>query len=356
MLLTDTVKNSESGAIIKGLLSLIILIAIVVCGIAYTFGYVVPPGMIGIRRIGVGPGQGYSEKALDPGYHWGVPFLSYSTVHLVPQTVQILNFHRDRKNYPDSPGSLDVQTTDGAKVLVDLTLFARFYKNAGTTDSIQHGGPADLIKEVGLLEGDWYNRIYRNADDELRRGLGKLSTAEFYNPLLREKQVRIGMQGMNRDLARFGIKVDAVLLRRYTYVAEPINDAIFRKNLQDQEERLNATLTQFAEVTAELEQKRADYDARIKTLMVEGQSDAKVVRSEGNLYEEKKMAEANLLVAKAVAEVDRLKAGALAQSAASEIYVARELAPMLGSLKGGIVTALDPYNLDKWSERLGVSE
>lgn len=349
-------QKAEQGLVIKSLLALAFTILIILGVLLYTFGYVVPPGMMGVRRIGFGPGQGYSEETLDPGYHWGVPFFGYSTVHLVPQTVQVLNFHRNPKLYPNSFGVLDVQTTDGAKVLVDLTLLARFFKEAGVTEGLKHGGPSDLIKEVGLDQREWYNRIYRNADDELRRGLGKLSTAEFYNPFKREAQLEIALKGMNRDLARFGVKVEGVLLRRYTYDAEAINDAIFSKNLQDQEERLNATLSRLAEVSAELEQKRADYDAQIKTLFIEGESESKVIRSEGDLYEQTKEAEGDLLLAKAMAEVDRLRAGALAQSRGSQIYVARELAPILSSLKGGLVTKIDPYDLEQWSQKLGVSE
>jgi hypothetical protein len=36
--------------------------------------------------------------------------------------------------------------------------------------------------------------------------------------------------------------------------------------------------------------------------------------------------------------------------------VARELAPILASLKGGIVTDIDPYDLGKWVDKLGVEK
>jgi hypothetical protein len=81
-----------------------------------------------------------------------------------------------------------------------------------------------------------------------------------------------------------------------------------------------------------------------------------VIRSRGELYEKKQVAKGDLLVAKARAEVDRLTQGVLANSIGAEIYVARELAPILGSLKGGVVQNLDPYDLEQWVKRLGVTE
>ena len=110
-----------------------------------------------------------------------------------------------------------------------------------------------------------------------------------------------------------------------------------------------------AEVQAELRQVEAEGDAKIKTLSVEGENKAKVVRSEADLYQQQKMAEGDLLVAQAVAEVDRLKAGVLAKSNGAANYIARELTPLLGSLKGGIVRNANPYDLEAWMKRLGIA-
>lgn len=350
------IASKESGMMIRSMAAFICIAAVALTGIAYTFGYVVPPGMMGVRKIGAGPGKGFHKVALDPGYHPGLPFFGYSVVYLVPETVQVLHLHRDRSRYPEGFDALMVQTTDGVKVSVDISLFVRFYSAPGKMDKLEHGGPADLLQMTGLNSSDWMNRIWRDAQDELRRSLGELSTQDFYNPMAREKKLLIALAEMNRRLARFGIKVEDVLLRRYTYEEDVINDAIFSKNLQVQEEKLNSTLEKFADVTARLEETKAQLDAKIKTLQVAGQSKVQVLESEGQLYEKRKIAAGDKAVALAKAEVDRLTRDVLADSRGAEIYVARELAPILGSLKGGVVSGIDPFDLDRWVDRLGVTD
>lgn len=340
-----TADDEARGGVAMGFLTLVIVGSLALGALAYTFGTVVPPGQMGIRQITFGPFRGFSERALPSGYHWTVPF--YSTVHLIPSTIQVLDVNQN-----DSGGStpLEIQTTDGSSVDIDVSLLYRF--NVEKSES--RGGPDDLITKVGSVQ-EATNRIETASMNELRKSLGKLSTSEFYNPERREEEIQAAHKGMDERLAPFGIKVEAVLLRRYTYREERIDTAIFQKNLQDQEERLNAALSKLAEAKADLERVSAEWDAKIKTLRVKGDNTARVLRSEGDLFEAKKKAEGDLLVAKARADVERAKAGALASTAGANIYLGKELAPILGSLKGGIVSELDPYNLEAWMSRFGVA-
>jgi regulator of protease activity HflC (stomatin/prohibitin superfamily) len=162
-------------------------------------------------------------------------------------------------------------------------------------------------------------------------------------------------KGIRARLAEFGIGLEAVLVRRYTYREGRIDKAIFDKNLQDQEERLNVAASKLSEAKALSEQVSAEMDAKIQTLKVEGENKARVVHSEGELYQTQKVAEGDLLVAKAAAEVDTLKANLLAKTEGTQTYVAKELAPLLGSLKGGVVSDLNPYDMDEWVKRLGLT-
>lgn len=335
----------------------IILGAIVVLG--FLFGTVVAPGEMGVRQIAFGPYQGYSRVALPPGYHWSIPF--YSKILKVPQTIQRINLDRvvaERRNQryqPDgySYGAIEVQTTDGSSVVVDLSALVRFF--AGPAADGSHGGPADLIQKLDVSPQRWMDRIQTATVNEVRKSLGMLSTSDFYNPHLRERAIEEAQKALNLRLAEFGIKIESLLLRRYTYSEERIDTAIFQKNLQDQEERLNTALSLLAEARADLEKVSAQWDARIKTLRVEGENQVRVLRSEADLYETERRAAADLLLAKAHAEVDRLKASALAKSQGADIYVARELAPLLASLQGGIVGDIDPYDLSKWMSKFGVA-
>lgn len=309
---------------------------------------------MGVRQIAFGPAQGYSKEGLDPGYHWSIPF--YSRIYLVPRTVQVLHMHREGKEGDSDFGPLEIQTADRSTVDVDISVLIKFLDKPGEQEGQAHGGPANLLNNIGADWDAWARYIHRTADDQLKRTLGVLSTADFYDPMLREREVQAAQLAMNKMVAPYGIGVEVILLRRYSYRADRIDNAIFQKNLQDQEERLNVAASKFAQAQADLAQVEAEGDARILTLKVEGDNKVRVVRSEGDLYEKQKIAEADLLVAKAKAEVDKLRASALARSVGADVYVAREMSPLLGSLKGGVVSNVDPYDLESWMKRLGVTE
>lgn len=333
---------------LKGLAYFLGFVLVVVLVVAYVFGKIVPPGQLGVRQIAFGPYQGFSEEGLPPGYHWSVPF--YSTVHLVPQVIQAL--HLDRESQNSIGNTIEVQTTDGSSVEVDVSILSRFYANR----TAEHGGPADLIQRLGVSRTEWIKRIHTASVNELRKALGRLSTSEFYDPYKREKAIEDAQTALDARMAEFGIEIEAILLRRYTYTEERIDSAIFQKNLQDQEERLNTADSLFSQAKASLEKIAAEWDAKIKTLKVEGENKVRVIRSEADLYETEKKAEGDLLVAKARAEVDKLRAQALAASEGARIFVGKQLAPLLSSLKGGVVSELDPYNLNDWIKKMGVKD
>jgi len=357
-----SILKAESGNLwlgaAKGFAALVAIVVI----LSFVFGVVIYPGSIGVRQITVdlplGLKQGFVKDGMSPGYHWNIPF--YSRVYIVPQDIQVMHIHRDRDNDNESTGALEVQTTDGSSVIVDVSIFSRFYKSPGEESIenvvVQHGGPGDLIQKLGASTEQWENTIRRVAIDELRRSLGRLSTSEFYNPGKRELSVHEAQVNMNQKLVKFGIIVEGAYIRRYTYREDRIDQAIFAKNLQDQEERLNGAASKLAEAKAKSEQVSAELDAKIETLRVEGDNKAKVVRSEGNLYEAQKVAEGDLVLAKAYAEVDKLRATVLAGTPGSDVYVAREMAPLLSSLKGGVVSQVDPYDSEAWLRKFGIKE
>lgn len=329
--------------------------------VAYVFGTVVTAGSLGIRQVMYGPAQGFSARALAPGYHWSLP--SYSKVHVFPAALRILNLHSESLKKDAKPSAtrtflapIEIQTKDGATVDTDFTILNRLYPSVGKDGGIDHGGPVELINNVGLTPQAWDQRIRSVVDDELKRSLGKLSAANFYDPVERRPLEEVAFKASKERLAPFGIKVEAVLLRRFTYRSKRIDEAIFEKNLQEVDERLNAAASLLAEERANLEDVAAELDARIETLRVDGTNRAKILRSEGDLTEAELIAQGDLAVAEARANVDRLRAEVLAQNAASSTYVARELAPLLESLRGGIVTGIDPYDLEQWMKRFGVSE
>lgn len=340
-------KPAFLSGLIGSLIFLAILATIAISVLVYMFGDVIAPGQMGVRQITLGPLQGFSKKGLAPGYHWSIPI--YSRIHFIPSTLQQLHLHRNTDQYPESPGSLEVQTTDGSSVDVDMSIWYYFYPES----TAEHGGPAQLLKQVGYAL-DWQGHIQTAVINELKKSLGRLSTSQFYNPEMREAEIASAKAEMNRRLKEDGIGIEAVLLRRYTYTEQRIDRAIFEKNLQDQEEALNSAASRLAEARAALEKVAANWDAKIKTLRVQAENKIRVVHSEADLYEAEKTAQGDLAVAQTTADIERKKAAVFASTRGAEVFVAKELAPLLTSLKGGLIDQVDPYDLESWVERLGV--
>jgi regulator of protease activity HflC (stomatin/prohibitin superfamily) len=345
---TSSGSHGERGGFLPALGFFALLCALVLVSVAFVFGTVVSVGSVGVRKIAFGPRQGLLEKPLAPGFHWTIP--GYSTIYEVPQTVQVINFDRDVKVHPGSFGSLDVPTIDGTTVDIDVSVMYRFYSKAGTDDERSHGGPNDLINNVGATDVQWSKYLSQVADNQLKRSLGALSTVEFYDPKAREERVVLAENALRDSLAPVGIQVEGILLRRYTY-REEIDQAIFKKNLQELESAYNKVAGDFAEAQRDVNKVEVDGNVAIQNLDKQGVSEAEKIRSEGDLYRRQKVAEGDLLVAEARADVDKQRSDVLAK-AGSDVYVALQLAKLLATLKGGIVANVDPFDLDSWVKKL----
>lgn len=342
------ISSRQCGAGVSALIVPIFLVLIGIGVLFALFGQVVPPGSMGVTQILVGPAQGYGDDGKEPGLYLTIPF--YRTVHLVPQDLRILDFNR----HSEIANSLEIKATDGAVVDVDITVLTRFFTKKGNDFGLDHGGPRELFTNVGSTEASWNQTIALVASNELRRALGTLQSNAFYDVSKREPVLVEAEENARKNLAGFGIYVEAILLRRYTYRDERIDEAIFNKNLQDQEQRLKEGSSSLAQVKAELEQVAAEWDAKIKTLKVQGENQSSVLKAEAQRYETEKTAEGDLLVANAQSAVDKKKANAL-QSQASQVLIAQELTPLIGTLKGGVVKEMDPYSLSSWMSKFGVS-
>jgi hypothetical protein len=155
---------------------------------------------------------------------------------------------------------------------------------------------------------------------------------------------------MHKHLAPLGVQIDGLLVRRYTY-REEIDQAIFKKNLQEAEMAFNKVAGDFAAAQRDVNKVESDGIVAIQNLDKQGSSEAEKIRSEGDLYRREKMAKADLLVAEARAKVDTMRSDVLSK-VGSDVYVALQLATVVASLKGGVVTNLDPYDFNAWVDRL----
>lgn len=333
-------RPSESGRFLTSFLVLLASIGGALSVITFVFGIVVPVGAVGVRKIAFGPGQGLRDASLAPGLQWAVPY--YSTIYMVPQTLRILDFA--------APRSLDVPTVDGTIVDVDAAVVYRFFAAHGEINGVKYGGPADLIQNVGATDVQWSRYLSQVAENELKRALSALSTVEFYEPGAREARVKVAEEVLRERLGPLGVDVQAVLLRRYRYRDE-IDQAIFKKNLQELESAYNKVAGEFAEAQRDVNKVEADGNVAIQNLEKRGVGDAEMIRSEGDLYRREKYAQGDLLVAEAKANVDKMRSDVLAK-VGGDVYVALQLAQFLASLKGGVVSNVDPFDFDMWVKKL----
>jgi len=379
MVIESKQNSEEQGFILPAMLLLFALAIGAVFTPYFVFGKLVPPDQVGVRRNFFSvPGfleGGFSSVGLSPGLHWQIPLVS--EVGLIPRGVQYVTFSKKRVEGEKTIKELLVPTTDGSKVETDVTLVLRFFDSAGAEEhlktvsdenlktatsleaapkpvrkKVEHGGPHELIERYGSDTGKILERVAERSENELKQNLSQLSTSDYYSPVLRERAALRAQDNLATSLGIDGIELWGTLIRRYNYAERKIDDQIFAKNLQDQTERLNAAASKLAAAKAETEKQQAFWDAKIKSLEVEGQSKADVVRSQAELYESSKMAQGDLLVASSKAEVDTRRARALSEIQGADVYVARELAPILRSLKGGVVSDVDPYNIDSWVKKL----
>jgi len=369
---------SEGGFAATLALFLLVILAAAVSVPYFVLGKVVPPDQIGVRRNLFGlPGMesGFSSEGLPPGLHWQIP--GFSEVWMIPRGVQYVTFSKGPQSLERTSDTLLIPTTDGSKVETDVSLIIRFFEQPGgpknlkivpdeqlqtRTDleaapkaerkNVAHGGPKALIERYNLDLPKILQKVAEVSENELKQSLSRLSTRDYYNPVSREKAALEAQERLAESLGKDGIELWGTLIRRYRYAEQKLDDQIFAKNLQEQTEKLNAALSRLAEAKAKTEKEQASWDAKIQSLRVEGQAKADVIQSQAALYESSKKAEADLLVDSAKAEVDTRRSSALSEMQGADVYVAKELAPLLKSLRGGVVSDVDPYDVDAWIRKL----
>lgn len=371
---SEGLVSGEQGSVLTVLITFFVFLAIFLGLIFFVFGTIVWPNTIGLRQNYFNiPGlltKGYVSEGLEPGLHWKIPGLS--NVHLIKRDFQVINLNRDSRGGDLDLAQLEIPTTDGSKVQTDFTLILRYFSNVATLAEADeapvvekgdyevpfvsyrpraHGGPRELVNTYTLNQDKQLRTLAKKAEDFLKRSLSKLSTTDYYNAGLRENAALSANQKVNDTVNKDGVELWATLIRRYIYSEKNIDDQIFAKNLQEQTEHVNVAKSALAEAQAKTEQNRAHWDAKIKVLKVEGAAKVRVIKSEAELYQQSKIAEGDKLVQFAVAEVEGAK-NSIYASPGGDIFVARKMLPIISSLRGGVLSDLDPFDLNAWVDRL----
>ena len=377
-----TIVNNEAGkfAVVIAWIGGLLMMAIT---LLYTiFGTVVPPDKIGVRKNYFSFGvleEGYVSVGLPPGLH--LKFPGISEIILLPRGFQIINLNREGDQKGDlDVDSLEVPTTDGSKVNTDVSLIVRLFERPkegappvpaplkpekveldsqvtpevpfATQKERSHGGPEQLITSYRDKVNLQLERFVQIAQDELRRSMSELSTTDFYDPTLREHAAFVAHEAVNQKTNAQGIELWSTLVRRYTYADAEIDQRIFQKNLQFQTEKFRAASTKFTEAEADIRKTEARWHAKIQDMVVAGQNYRTRAESDARLYEETKIAEGERTLRTQQAEVTAAQNKLLASMPGADLYLAREMVPLLRTLGGGVVANLDPYDIDTWVKKL----
>jgi regulator of protease activity HflC (stomatin/prohibitin superfamily) len=347
---------TERGIGTIGLLVTLITVTAAFLVLIFTFGVVVPPGKIGVRQIYfdtvIGPKQGFSNKALLPGYHGNIPFLA--RIHLLPSTWMPIHFNAARS---EKPGEfvlppLTVKSSDGVTVHLDLTVTVRL---RSAPDQSGQGGLYSLLVNVGTTPDQWVQLIRTSTNKHLVEALKGLTAEDFYNHKKRRPCEERGTEALQKSLASVGIEVGSVLLRRFAYENRQIEEAIFQKNLQQVEHVLGIMKRRLAEEETITAKRISDIDREISVVSKNAQVRADAIREQAQANLMKARVEGEAIVTLARAAIDKQRAQLLAETDGADMYVARQLTPILGSLKGGVISDINPYDLKRWVENLGVN-
>jgi regulator of protease activity HflC (stomatin/prohibitin superfamily) len=348
--------STQKGIGAIGLLVTLFIVTAAFLGLIFTFGVVVPPGKIGVRQIYfdtvVGPKQGFSNKALLPGYHGNIPFLA--RIHLLPSTWLPIHFNAARS---EKPGEfvlppLTVKSSDGVTVHLDLTVTVRLRSAQGQDGQ---GGPYSLLVNVGTTPDQWVQLIRTSTNKHLVEALKGLTAEDFYNHKKRRPCEERGTEALKKSLASVGIEVGSVLLRRFAYENRQIEEAIFQKNLQQVEHVLGIMKRRLAEEKTITAKRISDIDREISVVSKNAQVRADATREQAQANLMKARVEGEALVTLSRAAIDKQRAQLLAETDGADMYVARQLTPILSSLKGGVISDINPYDLKRWVENLGVT-
>jgi regulator of protease activity HflC (stomatin/prohibitin superfamily) len=322
----------------RGLKLLIAGIVLVIIGYTFFFVYV-RPDEYGIKVVRIGIHPGVQKEVYHAGLTFILPF-GLQQIFRLPKGIQVLeltNFPETASRSARKDRAAHIQTSDGFFVDVDVSIIYHIKDPYLVFTTI---GPGNLFEDNGIIP---------KAEPALKESLGKLTTEEFYNSLMRVQKTDEAKQTLNSELNLKGIQVDQVLVRYFKYSQE-IQKNIEEKKLQDQMVFTNRAAARAAKEEAEL--KKIVQEGMVTSAVEMEKGKAYVTRkiAEKDLYVRKKKADANLMVRLAEAERVRLKNEAL-KGVGSERMVGLKMADAYKGLDIVILPSdgpngINPLNLN----------
>lgn len=284
----------------------------------------VPPNMIGVRQVYFGSNAGIKPENLGPGLHFILA--GVERLHLFPRDLQVINFSSsasETSRRARQADSIKIQTSDGYNVQLDVSIIYRIQD------------PYRVFTEAGPGRAFEDRLVIPRADRILRKTLGELNSEEFYQGPKRIEKARAAHDQLLAEVAPYGLRIEAVLVRGYVY------DPKYQQMIEGRKIRDQTVFLRQAEAKAAIEARKRDTmvaegAANQETELSRGKAEVEKLRAKADLYERKRAAEGKLLVELAEAKGTQLENAAL-QGAGNENLVGLKMA---GALKGVRVIVL----------------
>jgi len=279
---------------------------------------------VGVRLVKLGfgiwdTGASYG-KPLPPGYHPILPYIHEFIIY--KKNLQSFEFTSKAGGIrqPDYP-SIEIRTSDGYKVKVDITLLYRVMEEkANLVRNFYKNDPE--IKEKG---------IKAIAPGIIQNKLSELLHAEdFYNSQLRREKAELAQKELNEYFSTQGIEVVDIIIRDFEF-PEEYESAILRKVLAEQLQEVQETFAKAALSEAKWKKTIAEANRDAQIVKAKGEADAKKIEAEGEKLKVQMIAEGdkNILLAESKGK------GAIVQALSGpggKVYVGLEYLKVLDGL------------------------
>jgi regulator of protease activity HflC (stomatin/prohibitin superfamily) len=280
----------------------------------------VPPDMVGLRQVYFGSSAGIRPEAYGPGLH--LVMAGVERLHMFPRNLQLINFSDSSSELSETSRtapSIKIQTSDGYNVQLDVSVLYRLRD------------PYKVFLEAGPGRAFEDRLVIPRADRILRKTLGELNSEQFYQGPKRIDKARSAHEQLATEVAPFGIQIDAVLVRGYTY------DQKYQQIIEGRKIKDQTVFLRQAEAKAAIEQRKRDTmvaegKAAQETELERGKAEVEKLRAQADLYQRRKSAEGHLLVELADARGTGLENSAL-QGAGSENMVGLKMAEALRGIR-----------------------
>jgi regulator of protease activity HflC (stomatin/prohibitin superfamily) len=271
------------------------------------------------------------------------------TIHRFPLSLQALEMTQGSREA--SVGSEDVRrtaaievdTSDGSKVRVDITVLYRIIDPYAVMTRI---GPNRMFEDSAVIP---------KAVLALKENLGKLLAEDFYHESRRVEHCIAARDQMNVLLKDVGVAVDHVLVRQY-YYEQAYQQQIESRKVQDQLVFTNRSLAEASKEDAARRRIEAEGEAASAVERKRGEAEIVKIRAEADLYRKKKESEGDMLVKVGEAKGTQLVNQAYASSG-SDNLVALEMAKVLDGINVIVISdtknGLNPLDVEQMMRLLG---